>query len=183
MQAIIALIIIVWAVGRVMKAGKKVVNNAPGKAQQPSTQKAAPAVKSEPTEAPVKSAEESAAVFDACAPLDESDHAPTVLDEGESRSCDHGSLGGSMEVADHQGMGEKFVHAQQQVKTRVKTEVETRVKTQVHVNRKDVVGETQAVDEEETPVAELTPEQMRRAVVMAEILKRPCERQRRWSAR
>ena len=122
-------------------------------------------------------------MFDACAPLDESDHAPTVLDEGESRSCDHGSLGGSMEVADHQGMGEKFVHAQQQVKTRVKTEVETRVKTQVHVNRKDVVGETQAVDEEETPVAELTPEQMRRAVVMAEILKRPCERQRRWSAR
>ena len=183
MQAIIALIIIVWAVGRVMKAGKKVVNNAPGKAQQPPVQQAAPAVKSEPPEAPVKSAEESAAVFDACGTLDESDHAPTVLIEGESRSCDHGSLGGSMEVADHQGMGETFVHAQQQIKTRVKTEVAATVKTQVRVSREDVVGETQAVDDEETPVAELTPEQMRRAVVMAEILKRPCERRRRWSAR
>lgn len=183
MQAIIALIIIVWAVGRVMKASKKLVNNAPGKAQQLPVQKAAPAVKSEPPAVPVKSAEESAAAFDACGTLDESDHAPTVITEGESRSCDHGSLGGSMEVADHQGMGEKYVHAQQKVKTRVKTEVETTVKTQVHVNRKDVVGETQVEDDEETPVAELTPEQMRRAVVMAEILKRPCERRRRWSAR
>ena len=178
MEGILIILFILWLINRVAKNSKKIVKNAPA---------AAPKAPQEKPVQSVKSARESAEVFDACGPLDESDRAPVDLTEGESRSCDHGSLGGSMEVADHQGMGEKYVHAQQKVKTRVKTEVgtkvETKVKTQVHVNRKDVVGETQAVDEEETPVAELTPEQMRRAVVMAEILKRPCERQRRWSAR
>lgn len=178
MQGIIVLIIIVWVVRRIMQTGKKMADNAPGKAQNPPASNAA-----EPKPiAPVKSAEKPAEPFDACAPLDESDRAPVALSEGESRRCNHGSLGGSMEVADHQGMGEKFVHAQQQVTTRVKAEVETLVKTQVRVNRADVVDETQAVDEEKAPVAELTAEQMRRAVVMAEILRRPCER-RRWSVR
>ncbi len=174
MEGILIILFILWLINRVAKNSKKIVKNAPA---------AAPKAPQEKPVQSVKSARESAEVFDACGPLDESDRAPVDLTEGESRSCDHGSLGGSMEVADHQGMGEKYVHAQQKVKTRVKTEVAATVKTQVHVNRKDVVGETQVEDDEETPVAELTPEQMRRAVVMAEILKRPCERQRRWSAR
>lgn len=174
MEGILIILFILWLINRVAKNSKKIVKNAPA---------AAPKAPQEKPVQSVKSARESAEVFDACGPLDESDRAPVDLTEGESRSCDHGSLGGSMEVADHQGMGEKYVHAQQKVKTRVKTEVAATVKTQVHVNRNDVVGETQVEDDEETPVAELTPEQMRRAVVMAEILKRPCERQRRWSAR
>ena len=174
MEGILIILFILWLINRVAKNSKKIVKNAPA---------AAPKAPQEKPVQSVKSARESAEVFDACGPLDESDRAPVDLTEGESRSCDHGSLGGSMEVADHQGMGEKYVHAQQKVKTRVKTEVAATVKTQVRVNRKDVVGETQVEDDEETPVAELTPEQMRRAVVMAEILKRPCERQRRWSAR
>lgn len=174
MEGILIILFILWLINRVAKNSKKIVKNAPA---------AAPKAPQEKPVQSVKSARESAEVFDACGPLDESDRAPVDLTEGESRSCDHGSLGGSMEVADHQGMGEKYVHAQQKVKTRVKTEVAATVKTQVHVNREDVVGETHIVDEGEAPVAELTPEQMRRAVVMAEILKRPCERQRRWSAR
>ncbi len=174
MEGILIILFILWLINRVAKNSKKIVKNAPA---------AAPKAPQEKPVQSVKSARESAEAFDACGPLDESDRAPVDLTEGESRSCDHGSLGGSMEVADHQGMGEKYVHAQQKVKTRVKTEVAATVKTQVHVNRKDVVGETQVEDDEEAPVAELTPEQMRRAVVMAEILKRPCERQRRWSAR
>ena len=174
MEGILIILFILWLINRVAKNSKKIVKNAPA---------AAPKAPQEKPVQSVKSARESAEVFDACGPLDESDRAPVDLTEGESRSCDHGSLGGSMEVADHQGMGEKYVHAQQKVKTRVKTEVAATVKTQVHVNREDVVGETHIVDEDEAPVAELTPEQMRRAVVMAEILKRPCERQRRWSAR
>lgn len=174
MEGILIILFILWLINRVAKNSKKIVKNAPA---------AAPKAPQEKPVQSVKSARESAEVFDACGPLDESDRAPVDLTEGESRSCDHGSLGGSMEVADHQGMGEKYVHAQQKVKTRVKTEVAATVKTQVRVSREDVVGETHIVDEGEAPVAELTPEQMRRAVVMAEILKRPCERQRRWSAR
>lgn len=174
MEGILIILFILWLINRVAKNSKKIVKNAPA---------AAPKAPQEKPVQSIKSARESAEVFDACGPLDESDRAPVDLTEGESRSCDHGSLGGSMEVADHQGMGEKYVHAQQKVKTRVKTEVAATVKTQVRVSREDVVGETHIVDEGEAPVAELTPEQMRRAVVMAEILKRPCERQRRWSAR
>ena len=186
MQGIIFLIIVIWAINRIAKARKKASRKAQNRIEPAMPQNAAPVKQTEQPAAPVKSAPESAKV-DMCGMLNESDKAPTALDEGNSRTCDHGSIGGSMEAADHQGMGEAFVHAQQQVQTRVKaeveTKVETKVKTQVHVSRKDVVGETHAVDDEESPVAELTPEQMRRAVVMAEILKRPCERQRRWSAR
>ena len=183
MQGIIFLIIVIWAINRIAKARKKASRKAQNRIEPAMPQNAAPVQQAEQPAAPVKSAPESAKVLDMCGMLNESDKAPTALDEGNSRTCDHGSIGGSMEAADHQGMGEAFVHAQQQVQTRVKAEVETKVKTQIHVSRNDVVGETHIVDDEESPVAELTPEQMRRAVVMAEILKRPCERQRRWSAR
>ena len=102
--------------------------------------------------------------------LDESDRARSDLTEGDSRECDHGSVGGSMDITSHMGLGEEFEHA------------ETRVKVNVRPSQAAAKEETKAATR---PVAEMTAEQMRQAVIMAEILKRPSERfaGRRWAAR
>ncbi len=200
MDGILFVLFLIWLIGRMRKNYKKVTKNAPSSSnkqplitfhwedvekadERPAVHPVAPSNEESCSE-PVPSAEAAAAVFDECGLLDESDCTPTPQEEGESRLCNHGSLGGSMEAADHQGLGEAFVHAQQQVKTRV----ETTVKTQVHLSRED----DEALLDEETGAqtngsslfpAGVTAEQMRRAVVMAEILKRPSERMRRWNPR
>ena len=91
---------------------------------------------------------------------------PESIDEGDSRACDHGSVGGSMDITDHQGMGGEFVHAEQQVKTTVTTTVKP--------SRSD--GEEASALREVGGIPQMSAAQMRQAVVMAEILKRPAER-------
>ena len=100
--------------------------------------------------------------------LDETDRARTDLDEGDSRECDHGSVGGSMDITSHAGMGEEFEHARPQAKPNVKP--------------------AYAAAADSAPLqsaAKLTAAQMRQAVVWAEILRRPSERWQggRWTAR
>lgn len=202
MDGILIILFLIWLFRRIARNYKRVTQNAPGASgaqKKPlislytGSDSASRAKKEQPS-AP-KAAEEalhraSEALFDACGVLDESDQAPAQLQEGESRACSHGTVGGSMESADHQGMGEAFVHARQQVETRVeatlepaaKPIMEATVKTQVHVSRSE--EPTQAADEDTGASAQpvFTAAQMRQAVVMAEILRRPAER-RRWSAR
>ncbi|MBQ8953934.1 MAG: hypothetical protein IJ048_07435, partial [Clostridia bacterium] len=105
--------------------------------------------------------------------LDDSDRARDDLAEGDSRECDHGSVGGSMDITTHMGTGDEFEHARQQVETRVK----------VNVKPSRTAQEETAATARAIP--ELSAEEMRRAIVMAEILKRPAERYagRRWAAR
>lgn len=84
------------------------------------------------------------------------------MPEGDSRECEHGSIGGSMAYESHQGgriMEERVVRT----------------------------AEAPAAKEGKTFRPAMNAEEMRRAVVMAEILKRPQERMaeqaRRWSVR
>ena len=72
------------------------------------------------------------------------------------------------------GQGEAFEHARQQVQTRVKVNVKP--------SRSATKEETSAAAR---PIPEMSAAQMRQAVIMAEILKRPAERfaGRRWAAR
>ena len=100
--------------------------------------------------------------------IDESDRARTDLLEGESRECDHGSLGGSMDITSH--MGGDFEHAQTQVKVRVRP---SRPAEPIEESRPMLSA------------SKLNAAQMRQAVVMAEILRRPSERMRdrRWTFR
>ncbi len=89
--------------------------------------------------------------------------AVAFMPEGNSRECEHGSIGGSMAYESHQG-------------GRTAPEEEKRLGRFV---------ETQAIDSLYMPT--MNAREMRRAVVMAEILKRPAERRleqaRRWSVR
>lgn len=85
------------------------------------------------------------------------------LSEGDSRACEHGSLGGSIAYDSHEG---------------------GRVAPQ-EIKRLGRFVATEAVDALYEPSMDVR--QMRQAVVMAEILKRPAERQaeqaRRWGRR
>ena len=106
--------------------------------------------------------------------LDESDRARSDLAEGDSRECDHGSVGGSMDITSHMGQGDTFEHAKQQV--------QTSVKVNVRPSRAAAQAETKAAAQ---AIPEMSAKQMRQAVIMAEILRRPAERfaGRRWAAR
>ena len=99
--------------------------------------------------------------------LDESDRARADLGEGESRECDHGSVGGSMDITSHAGMGEEFEHAQPLAKPNVKP------------------AYAMAEDAALQSPTKLTAAQMRQAVIWAEILRRPSERWQggRWTTR
>jgi len=105
--------------------------------------------------------------------LDESDRARTDLSEGESRECDHGSVGGSMDITSHAGMGEEY--------ERAKPEVQPLVRTSASSARPAAEPDAMPADS----ITRMTAAQMRQAVIMAEILRRPSERRRagRWSVR
>ncbi len=96
--------------------------------------------------------------------LPESDLAIPEQENGSSRECEHGSVGGSMDITTHEG-GTDFEHATVKVKAHVRPEL-----------RRD--DENTVIN----TVRRLNAEDMRRAVVVSEILKRPEERmrERRW---
>lgn len=193
-EGLIAVIIIVVSLVASAKKAKTASKNVPGRknaARPVSTAQAKPAAR---PAAPVKSAQPAqpaAEPVQSAVPvqpqvLNESDYARADLDEGDSRECDHGSVGGSMDITSHAGMGDEFVHAQQMVKTTVATSV----KTQVKVRRDDMPPEEPEAEEAQpdnaairSAAASMNAEQMRQAVIMAEIMKRPSERFRRWPAR
>ena len=109
--------------------------------------------------------------------LDSSDIMPASVADGDSRECDHGSVGGSMDITTHEGTGDTFEHAKQKVTTQVKTQVRTQVATQVKVNvdTPEQAGPAAPV-RPAAPAARWDRARMREAVVMAEILKRPSQR-------
>ena len=196
MEGIIFIIIVIWAIGSIGKRARKTKANEPGRQISPNPappvrpgspepRKMEPAAASEIKSAPQPvqaTAPGQSLRADQPAVLDESDRARADLSEGASRECDHGSVGGSMDITSHAGMGDEFVHASQQVKTQVQTKVKTQVRTQVqtqvkaHVRDYGANSGADASAAEGVSMAGLTAEQMRQAVVMAEILKRPDER-------
>jgi len=96
------------------------------------------------------------------------------LPEGNSRECKHGSVGGSMPIKSHsEGTNEPRIRVQASLSGGTK-------EGSIHVQAPPA-GQMEPV----RPV--MSAEEMRRAVVMAEILKRPQERMaeqsRRWSVR
>ncbi|MBQ2955842.1 MAG: hypothetical protein IJE08_05195 [Clostridia bacterium] len=187
MEGLIVIIGIIISIVNVINKSKKVRNNAPGRAsapQRPATSgTAVPAKRAEPPRpaAPVVKPTVSApaetqptAFWEGIGDilkdelgaerLQKGHEAPGRMSEGDSRECEHGSIGGSMAYGGHQEGREK--RTQQPAKN--------------------------AYDRQnEHPSALYRPamnaQEMRRAVVMAEILKRPQERMneqaRRWAAR
>ena len=187
MEGLIVIIGIIISIVNAINKSKKVKNNAPGRApapQRPITsgtsvpakrveqpRPAAPAVKptvSAPAETQPSAfwREISDLLKDAPVPEQpaKGHEAPGRMREGDSRECEHGSIGGSMAYGGHQEGSEK--RNQQPAKN--------------------------AYDRQnEHPSSLYRPamnaQEMRRAVVMAEILKRPQERMneqaRRWTAR
>ena len=95
-----------------------------------------------------------------------SDIMPEAVDEGDSRECEHGSVGGSMDIESHEGMSGEFEHAQTKVKTQVKTQVKVNVHTRESADTAAPAADRRRIDRQK----------LREAVVMAEILKRPSER-------
>ncbi len=179
-------LIIIFILSQVFKGSKKVKTNRPGQPAKPAAapggapsgergvrrpyMPAQPVVKptvqpiAEPAQAAFAPAAADAAAADGL--LDESDRARTDLVEGESRECDHGSLGGSMDITTHMGQGAEYERAQVQVKP----------------SRSDETADAPAAL---VSITKLTAAQMRQAVIVSEILKRPAERMqgRRWAAR
>lgn len=196
MDGLIGILIFIWIMSRIFGGAKKTAKNAP-KRQQGAVRPAPVPVKSEPEPVKVEpltyaegesvyggydeKEERETPNYMSGSVLDETDYAVSDLAEGESRECSHGSRGGSMDITEHTGMGEEFVHAEQQVKTTVTTTVATKVKTRVKASR----GESAETDSASASGAmpAMSASQMRQAIVMAEILKRPAERFRRWPSR
>ncbi len=179
MGGIIPFIVIIWVIFQILTRSKQVKNVRPGQggakpapgesaARGRASRPYVPAQPSvQPSYTPAQPQSEAAQSYDD-GMLDESDRAREDLTEGESRECDHGSLGGSMDITSHAGMGEEFEHARQQATPNVKP--------------------AYAAAAESAPMqsaSKLTAAQMRQAVVWAEILKRPSERWQggRWTAR
>ena len=187
MDGIIAIIVIVAALSKFVSQTKKVKQNAPGKAAAP-MRPAAPVSPARPISSPVmptvrtpaappvspvENADEfwkkvSSMLEETKAPAgkpaqqkpaDAGHGAVSSMREGVSRECEHGSLGGSMAYESHEG-GSRVQRAQ--------TAYDRQTETSLY-----------------RPA--MTAQEMRKAVVMAEILKRPQERMaeqaRRWSAR
>ena len=187
MSNILPILVILFIISRLFGGAKKVQKGRPGQhgaaptpgngparhqGGQPPKTSVTPPMPAQP--GPVYEPAEAAADPDA-APyddglLDESDRARFDLDEGDSRECDHGSVGGSMDITTHMGRGKDYEHAQ------------TRVKVNVRPSAAAAKEETTAAAK---PIPEMSAEEMRQAVIVAEILKRPSERfaGRRWAAR
>ncbi|MBR0463848.1 MAG: hypothetical protein IJJ23_05620 [Clostridia bacterium] len=136
-------------------------------AAQPAAPKVSPAPVSR-TPAPAAPAEPAPVARD----LPESDRMPAFVDEGDSRECEHGSVGGSMDIESHEGMKDGFEHATTKVKTQVKTQVKVNVKTRESddANDRAPLKSARGVDRKK----------LMEAVVMAEVLKRPSERRFRY---
>lgn len=190
-EVIIALIVIIGSLAKTASKSKKIRENAPGKAAAPAkpaapvrTYPAAPAKKLMPDHAghpapagptirptvhptesmsPVpdfwKHVSEALSEEPAEKKPDAGHGTAEMLAEGDSRECEHGSLGGSMAYEGH-----------------------------AEGRDKKAAGRLRAAEYEGSvrrPV--MNAQEMQRAVVMAEILKRPQERMneqaRRWSVR
>ena len=183
-EGIVALIVlVVVGIAKGMGQTKKLKQNAPGKAAAPArpaapakTAPAGPIVRTPaaPTVRPTvhpASAEQQPVPFwqeisqrlqDAEQP-DKGHEAPAKMSEGDSRECEHGSVGGSMAYQGHQeGQAEQ-----------------RKAKSAAAAYDKPVS------DSPYRPA--MNAQEMRQAVVMAEILKRPQERMaeqaRRWTVR
>ena len=162
-EFIIFVFILIGLILRVSSRTQKVANNRPGQRKEaipkgtPVTEapQAMPVrpVQSEPL--PVADIPYSGEV------LDDTDLARADLTEGDSRECDHGSVGGSMDITSHQGDVNENVSHQ-----RVAISWDDKGAQLISPSR------ISALD-------------MQRAVVMAEILKSPRERyaNRRWPRR
>ena len=161
------MIIIIGIIVSISRAAQKNGEKRPGQGNSQQPAKAPerapqPVTPPAPVPPPVPSASYAAPAEPArAAVLDETDYARSDLSEGDSRECDHGSVGGSMDITTHQGQGDEYQHARQQVKVQVKAHVKPAAEEKAPVI---------------APHARLTAEEMRRAVVMSEILKRPAER-------
>lgn len=189
-EAIVALIVVVASLTKFMGQTKKVKQNAPGQAAAPE-RPAAPAASAErmrpaqsvrpipaqptvrPTVHPAESAgvpefwkQVSEAIKEEFAPEKTAAARPVPgheaagrMAEGDSRECEHGSLGGSMAYEGHQEGREA----------------------------KPAVKPRPAAAPSAAYQPRMSAQEMRRAVVMAEVLKRPQERMaeqaRRWNAR
>lgn len=186
MDGIVAIIVIVAALAKIVNQTKKVKQNAPGKAAAPArsaaparTAPARPMVRTpaapsvQPTLRPAGESMQPGSFWQqVSSALQEQDtssvrasghEAPVRMPEGDSRECDHGSVGGSMAYQGHQE------------------------------GREDRREKKPAAGAYDKPVFDdlyrpaMNAQEMRQAVVMAEILKRPQERMaeqaRRWTVR
>ena len=164
MEGIIAIIIIVISLITSANKAKQVKQNAPGQSAAPQNAPTQPVYPQSAPNRPVQTGGFAKQV----APnrpvpiktnLPAGHRAVGNMDEGISRECEHGSLGGSMAYESHEG-GSRVQRAQ--------TAYDRQNETSLY-----------------RPA--MTAQEMRKAVVMAEILKRPQERMaeqaRRWSAR
>ena len=184
-EVIIALIVIVGSLIRTASKANKVRQNAPGKAAAPArpaapVQQAARPAPARPAPAQpsiqptIHPSQEEAPLPDfwkqmskhfneeiASEKKEAGHQAVSGMAEGESRECEHGSVGGSMAYEAHQEGGE----------------MKARPAAAPASAHKPVSAFAPAMNAQE----------MRRAVVMAEILKRPQERMaeqaRRWNVR
>lgn len=184
MEGLIVIIGLIIAIVNAVNKGKTVKKNAPGQAARPQQAQSprseqmnrpvAPAAPVKPTVAPAQPTVTPAGMDfwkQISGMLDEVEEEKTAvkgheqvtaMPEGNSRECEHGSVGGSMAYTSHQ-------------------------------EGKDAVQKKRVPDmqrrQTETPSSlyrpAMTAQEMRQAVVMAEILKRPQERMaeqaRRWS--
>lgn len=186
MDGIVAIIVIVAALAKIVNQTKKVKQNAPGKAAAPvrpaapaRTVPVRPAVRTpaaptiQPTLHPAADSRQAGDFWqqvssalreqDASSARDAGHEAPARMAEGDSRECEHGSIGGSMAYQEHQ-----------------------EGRSQKRKEKPASVGyDKPASDALYRPA--MNAQEMRRAVVMAEILKRPQERMaeqaRRWTVR
>ena len=163
MEGIIAIIIIVLSLISSSNKAKKIKQNAPGQSAAPQNAPTQPVYPQSAPNRPVQTGGFAKQVAPN-RPVQTKTEVPAGhravgnMDEGISRECEHGSLGGSMAYAGH-------------------TEGAERSKT--------ANPAMPAFEPMQRPV--MSAEEMRRAVIMAEILKRPQERMaeqsRRWNAR
>lgn len=198
MDALLAIIGIIAVIVNAVNKSKKVRQNAPGQAAAPKSaapaasvprarteQTVRPAV--QPTIHPTVSVPQSPAadqgsfwqqIGDALQKelgidTDGADHGRrSPMNEGDSRECEHGAIGGSMPYGEHEGNKKPADQksAAAAVKRPVRTEYDRKLEANASLYR-----------------PAMNAQEMRRAVVMAEILKRPQERMseqaRRWSVR
>lgn len=185
MEGLIVVISIVIAVVNAVNKEKKVRKNAPGQAARPrkTTARFEPLsneqnadVRSQSTApSPAQSAEFWTQIVETLdheekeqATATRGHEAAAQMAEGESRECEHGSIGGSMAYDTHEG----------------ESVVEKRENAALPEDR---LAEKQLTAKPSAGRLPLSAQELRSAVVMAEILKRPQERMmeqaRRWTVR
>ncbi len=160
MEGIIAIIIIVISLITSANRAKQVKQNAPGQSTAPQNVPPRPAQSMNPQTGSFARQVAPARPAPTKGNVPVGHRAVGNISEGASRECEHGSLGGSMAYSGH-------------------TEGTERVK--------QTPAKPAAPTFEPLQRPGMSAEEMRRAVIMAEILKRPQERMaeqsRRWNAR